>query len=116
MKRNFIKLISNQEQVTEGKEPLFNTFVSPSFVPYRKMYEAMQILEKQETEGANELELTNVMIDFIVDLYGKQFTKEELLDGLHAPDANAEIMGHIEFFAQGKLTEERKKELAKMLK
>ena len=118
MKRNFIKLIKNPKEVLNGSEPLFNTYVSPAFVPYRKMYEAVEILDKKSNgnDDVSDIELTDIMIGFICDLYGDQFSKEELLDGLHAPEANEEIEAQINFFAKGAQSDEQKKELKALLK
>lgn len=118
MKRNFIKLIKNPEEVLKGAEPLYNTYVSPNFVPYRKMYEALEILEKNSGEDSDvsQVEITNIMIDFICELYGNQFTKDDVLDGIHSPNANEEIESQIQFFAQGVQTDSQKKELKALLK
>lgn len=118
MKRNFIKLIKNPEEVLKGAEPLYNTYVSPNFVPYRKMYEALEILEKNSSDDSDvsQLEMTNIMIDFICELYGNQFKKDDVLDGMHSPNANEEIENQIQFFAQGVQTDSQKKELKALLK
>ena len=55
------------------------------------------------------------MLDMVVDIYNNQFTKDDLLDRLHAPDAVEELQGQIEFIAQGQMDEERKKELARII-
>lgn len=55
------------------------------------------------------------MLDMVVDIYNNQFTKDDLLDRLHAPDAVEELQQQIQFIAQGQMDEERKKQLAKMI-
>lgn len=48
-------------------------------------------------------------IDFIVhDIYKDKFTKQELIDGLHAPDAVETLQNQIRFVAQGYQTDETK--------
>jgi hypothetical protein len=54
------------------------------------------------------------LIDFVANkIYNKQFTKEELFNGLHAPDAIETLQRQIMFVAQGQQTDETKKFLAK---
>lgn len=48
------------------------------------------------------------MLDMVVDIYNNQFTKDDLLDRLHAPDAVEELQQQIQFIAQGQMDEERK--------
>ena len=55
------------------------------------------------------------MLNMVVDIYNHQFSKDDLLDRLHAPDAVEELQQQIEFIAQGQMDEERKKQLAKMI-
>ncbi|MFE5428168.1 phage tail assembly chaperone G [Peribacillus simplex] len=46
-------------------------------------------------------------------MYNKQFTKEDLFNGLHAPDAIQTLQEQIIFVAQGRQNDETKKFLAK---
>ncbi|TDM35190.1 phage tail assembly chaperone G [Macrococcoides canis] len=117
MKRNFIKLVENvQEVVEKNAEPKFKTFVTPSFIPLRKIYDATDIQnELENNNNLTEREQMDMMLDMVVDIYGKQFTKNELLEGLHSPDAGVELMEQMEWVVQGKMDEARKKELAKMI-
>jgi hypothetical protein len=45
------------------------------------------------------------MLDMVVDIYNNQFTKDDLLDRLHAPDAVEELQQQIQFIAQGQMDE-----------
>lgn len=117
-KRNFIKLVKvdkkgNLETDTEGN-PKYDTFLTPTQIPFRKIYDAADLMDTQE-ETKSTKENMDEMLDMVVDIYNKQFTKNDLLDRLHAPDAVEELQQQIEFIAQGQLDDERKKELAKMI-
>ena len=50
------------------------------------------------------------------DIYKNQFTVQELMDGLHAPEAIPELRAQIEFISQGELSEENEKRLKQLLK
>lgn len=120
-KINFIKLVvlDNEGNAKEDKNGNLEvkTYFTPNFIPFRKIYEATEIMEGVTEEGTQltEKEMFKRMTDFVVDVYNKQFTSDELLDRLHAPDAIEEIQAQVQFIAQGQMDEERKKQLAKMI-
>lgn len=112
MKRNFIKLVKD----VKDDKPVFDTYLTPTFIPFRKMYEAVDVQDEIENnKELTEKQQMDIMLDMVVEIYNKQFTRDQLLDGLHSPDAGQELMSQIEWVAQGKMNEERKKELAKMV-
>lgn len=89
-KINFIKLVvlDKEGNAKEGKNGDFEveTYFTPNFIPFRKIYEATDIMEGTSEDG-NELtekEMFKRMTDFVVDVYNKQFTSDDLLDRLHA--------------------------------
>ncbi|AYW46783.1 phage tail assembly chaperone G [Tetragenococcus koreensis] len=117
-KRNFIKLVQvdkkgNAVTDTEGNAK-YDTFITPTQIPFRKIYDAADLMDTQE-EAKSTKENMDEMLDMVVDIYNKQFTKDDLLDRLHAPDAVEELQGQIEFIAQGQMDEERQKKLAQMI-
>ena len=109
LKRNYIKLI---KEVKDNEECLYDTFITPHFIPFRKVYEAADLLDGNLKEEQNEIE---VMGNFICELYENQFTLDQLIDGLHAPEAVEELRSQIEFIASGAMDAEREVELKKML-
>ena len=109
MKRNYIQLVKD---VKEDGTPELETFFTPNFIPFRKVYEAVELLDSDSnSDKQNMLESFN----FIAELYNNEFTTDDLLDRLHAPDALNEIRNQIEFVSQGYMDEERKKKLKQML-
>ena len=109
MKRNYIQLIKD---VKEDGTPELETFFTPNFIPFRKVYEAVELLDSDSnSDKQNMLESFN----FIAELYNNEFTTDDLLDRLHAPDALNEIRSQIEFVSQGFMDDERKKKLKQML-
>lgn len=81
-----INLIINNEECT---------FAIP-FISARMMRKTFEV-QKVFTNKKPDPDMMDVMIDFIVDLYGKQFTRDELYDGLEASLLFPVIMGHITY-------------------
>ena len=118
-KRNFIKLIQidkkgNAVTDTEGNAK-FDTFITPTQIPFRKIYDAANLMDGASDVEKSAQENIDEMLDMVVDIYNHQFTKDDLLDRLHAPDAVEELQQQIQFIAEGQMDEERKKQLAKMI-
>ena len=118
-KRNFIKLVQvdkkgNAVTDTEGNAK-FDTFITPTQIPFRKIYDAADLMDGASDVEKSEQENIDQMLDMVVDIYNHQFTKDYLLDRLHAPDAVEELQQQIEFIAQGQMDEERQKKLAQMI-
>lgn len=110
MKRNFIKLI---EKMNENGEPQFKTYITPAFIPFRTMYEATDVKDELEGGELTERQQMDLMLDMVVSIYGNQFTRDQLIDGLHAPETLQALNEQIDWVAQGRMNEERKKELMK---
>lgn len=118
-KRNFIKLVQvdkkgNAVTDTEGNTK-YDIFITPTQIPFRKIYDAADLMDGTSDENTSAQENIDQMLDMVVDIYNNQFTKDDLLDRLHAPDAVEELQQQIQFIAQGQMDEERKKQLAKMI-
>ena len=118
-KRNFIKLIQIDKKgnaVTDSEgNAKFDTYIPPTQIPFRKIYDAADLMDGTSDENTSAQENIDQMLDMVIDIYNNQFTKDDLLDRLHAPDAVEELQQQIQFIAQGQMDEERKKQLAKMI-
>lgn len=112
MKRNFIRLIKEMKD----DKPVYETFLTPTFISFRKMYEAADVKDSVENnENQDERQAMDEMLDMVVSIYEGQFTRDQLIDGLHSPDAITILNEQIDWVATGKMNEEAKKELAKMV-
>lgn len=118
LKRNSIKLFKE----LKDDEVVTQTYFSLPFLPLSVVYEACDLMGKYEELEKENKQLTSPQIreyleemaDFIADrVYGKQFTKEELEQRLHAPDAYAALQEQIMFVAWGMQNESGKKFQAK---
>ncbi|PTI48449.1 phage tail assembly chaperone G [Staphylococcus succinus] len=120
-KINYIRLVQldKEDNAVEDKNGnfQFDTYFTSNFIPYRKTYEATDIMEGKTEDGKelSEKDMLDRMLDFLVDIYKKQFTRDDLLDRLHSPNANDEIRAQVQFVAAGQMDEDRKKQLAKMI-
>ncbi|MFP3512960.1 hypothetical protein SB775_25800 [Peribacillus sp. SIMBA_075] len=115
LKRNMIELV---KEVKEG-EILTEKFLTPVFIPFSVVYEAIDLTEEMDKsednkKSSSEKEMIDKLLDFVANkIYNKEFTKEDLFNGLHAPDAIQTLQEQIIFVAQGQQTDETKKFLAK---
>lgn len=108
LKRNMIELV---KEVKEG-EVITEKYLTPVFLPMSVTYEAIDLMA--DDEKANERDMIDKLLDFVANkIYKGQFTKDELLNGLHAPDAVKVLQEQILFIAQGEQTSETKNFLEK---
>jgi len=113
LKRNMIELI---KEVSEDGEILKSEkHLTPAFIPLTVVYQAMDLTaDMQKANAQNEKELIDRFVDFIVhDIYKDKFTKDDLINGLHAPDAMETLQDQIRFVAAGHQSDETKKFLEK---
>lgn len=114
LKRNMIELVSNPQEFAEGGEPEIKKYWTPAFIPFTKVREAMQLAaELEDNDTSNFSESVDKLADFVTSVYGDQFTKDDLYNGLHAPDAISVIQEQVFFIAQGQQSDSTKKFLAK---
>jgi len=109
-------MIELVKEVKEG-EIVTEKYLTPVFLPMSVVYEAIdmtQEIDKSDSKKSiSEKELIDKLLDFVANkVYNKQFTKDELFNGLHAPDAIQTLQEQIIFVAQGRQTDETKKFLA----
>lgn len=111
LKRHTIELV---KEVKEG-EVITETYVTPVFIPFSEVYEATDVMEDvmKNEKKKSEKEVIDLMIDFVVRIYGNQFSKEDVVKGLHGPGGNGILFDQVLFVAQGKENSETKKFLAK---
>ncbi|MFE4810611.1 phage tail assembly chaperone G [Peribacillus simplex] len=110
LKRNMIKLV---KEVKEG-EVITETYLTPVFIPFSVVYEAVDIQEDIDKNTLTEKELFDKMIDIVANkIYNKQFTIQDLLNGLHAPDAIQPLQEQVIFVSRGYQSDETKKYMEK---
>lgn len=107
-------MIELVKDVKEG-EIITENYLTPVFIPLAVVYEAIDFMsEMEKEEKTSEKELIDKLLDFVANkIYKGQFTKEDLFNGLHAPDAIRVLQEQILFVAQGQQTDETKNFLAK---
>ncbi|WP_409297756.1 phage tail assembly chaperone G [Peribacillus sp. SCS-26] len=110
LKRNMIELV---KEVKEG-EVVTEKYITPVFIPLSVVYEAIDLADGLNQEGQSEKDSMDKLLDFIANkIYKDQFTKEDLFNGIHGPNASAVLWEQLLFVTQGFQTEEAKNYLAK---
>ncbi|MEP9852106.1 hypothetical protein ABDK10_05325 [Staphylococcus aureus] len=89
------------KEVKDNGDVITESFKTPKFIPFSKLMKATKKLEKLEEKS--EMDAMDEMLEVICDLYNNQFTPDQLMDGLHAPDAVRIIRENIEFISTGEL-------------
>lgn len=116
LKRNAIELVTG----VNGEEVETKVFYTPPFIPLSVVYEAIDILDQLEPgeDGSlSERESLDALANFIAsEVYKGQFTKDELVGGLHAPDAVDELQMQLLFVARGEQSDHSKKLVGKIKK
>ena len=114
LKRNMIELV---KEVKQG-EILTETYWTPPFLPMSVIYEANDIAAEINDADPGDKDSQRQVIEqlsaFISEkAYGGQFTKKELQDGLHAPQAMMVLYEQLQFITLGQQSDETKKFLEK---
>lgn len=121
-KLHFIELITD---VKDNGEVETKVYFTPKFIPFSKLMQItdrLQEIEKleeadKEEKNQSETETIKEMFKLVAeDIYNNQFTAEELMDGLHAPEAIKTVQEQIGFISEGKITEDNEKRLKELLK
>ena len=94
--------------VKEDGELVTTTYKTKGFIPFSKLMKITKKLEGMDKLSEQEaMEETFKVI--CEDLYENQFTVEQLMDGLHAPDAAKVIEENISFLSTGELPKKEDK-------
>lgn len=111
LKRNMIELV---KEVKEG-EVVTESYLTPVFIPLSVVYKAIDLSKDiQNVTIETEKEMVDKLVDFVAnDVYKGQFTKEELINGLHAPSAVGTLEEQVIFITRGYQSDETKKFLEK---
>ncbi|CAN7410488.1 hypothetical protein LJR015_004014 [Peribacillus frigoritolerans] len=111
LKRNMIKLVKEVKE----EEVITETFLTPVFIPFSVVYEAIDLEEEMNKDNLSDKEFFDKMIDIVANkIYNKQFTSSELKNGLHAPDALEILQEQIIFVSRGYQSDETKKYMEKI--
>ncbi|WP_337227982.1 phage tail assembly chaperone G [Staphylococcus succinus] len=110
-KVNFIELIKGENENGELETEIF---VTRKFIPFPELMELTKRLEALKDKS--EMEAMQEMFKIVADLYKGKFTVEELMNGLHAPEAVETLQEQIQFVSEGYVSEEHQKQLKEILK
>lgn len=112
MSNKDIKLVTGVN-VVDGEQQLeYKTYPYPIFVKggiVKRGIELAARLEKQE-EGDFNAGVIDEMADFAVEVYGNQFTRDELIDGTQAHELMERLSGVLSYIMQGEQDKGKQKE------
>lgn len=118
LKRTAIELVTEYDEVND--EVKTQIYYTPKFIPFAVVYEAVELSERVEKVGEkkeesfSETQFFDEMADFVANkVYAGKFTTEELINGLHAPDAVQTLQEQVMFIAQGAQSPQAKKLMEK---
>lgn len=107
LKRTYIELVKNVDEVLKGGEPELEKVWTPHFIPWRTVREGMQLLMRLEQNTEDDFELIEQMEVFIAErIFGGAITVEDLQERLHAPNALEAMQRVIEFVTSGQESDE----------
>lgn len=102
LKRTYIELVKNPEEVVKGGEPEIEKVWTPYFIPWKTVRTSMQTLMELEEKGSNDFLMIEKLESVVAnDVFAGQITVEDLQERLHAPDAIKTLQGVIEFVSYG---------------
>src|SRR5699024_9615694 len=93
LKRNMIELVKNSDEVNKGGEIKTEQLWTRVHSHLKYMYEALDLSEEMANIESGKSKKSfrdamDLMMDFIANkAYNGQFTKDDLVERLHAPDA-----------------------------
>lgn len=122
LKRNYIQLVEGEN---DKGEPILETYLTPHFITADIWYESIDVMDEleqmeskqgEEDEDGNKKSMASMMkdqmdmlMDIVVKIYGKQFTKKDLRRKLHAPNMIGDLQAQVQFIAMGQQDEATKK-------
>src|SRR5690625_910725 len=114
LKRTYIELVKNPEEVLKGGEVELEKYWTPAFIPFSIVRDSLGLQSELESGELSELDIMDKLVDFVANnIYGGQFTKDDIYNRLHAPNAIEELQNQILFVAQGQQSDSTKKFLEK---
>lgn len=110
-KRNAIELVTGYDE--EKEQPITQVYFTNPFLSGRLFRNAVA-LSKELEESKDEMENLDKLLSFVAkEIYEKQFTVEELEEGLAPYKLIEELQEQVFFVARGEQSESSKKLLEK---
>lgn len=105
-KNRDLKLVTGVKKVDGEQQLEYKTYPYPIFVKGGVVKEALTLgAELEKPENGLSADLLDELADFVVELYGKQFTRDELIDGIQANDLIQTLMKPLREIVIGKQVE-----------
>lgn len=102
MAKKDMKLVTGIKTVDEEQQLEYKTYPYPIFVKGSITKQAIDL--GAELEGIEEnisSDIVDKMADFVVEVYGKQFKRDELIDGIQAHELMPKLSSVLQFVMSG---------------
>ena len=102
MKDRTLKLVTGTEIVDGEQQLVYKSYPYPLFVKGGLVKKAFEIAAEMEKSSQEKI-VQNIdkLADCVVELYGKQFTRDELIDGVQAHELLQTLNKVVEFVMTG---------------
>lgn len=105
-----MKLVTGVRTNHEGQQELeYRTYPYPIFVKgglVKKAVDLAAAMESEENEFSGQV--IDELADFVVEVYAKQFTRDELIDGLQAHEVMTKLSDVLQFVIMGEENKAKK--------
>ncbi len=97
-----MKLITGEETVDGEKQLVYTTYPYPLHAKGGLIIKAIDLAASLENaeDNINSKMITD-LADFVVEVYAKQFTRDELIDGLQVHEVLETLTGVLQFVIAG---------------
>jgi|SRR5690625_283437 len=102
MKDRTLKLVTGIEVVDGEQQLVYESYPYPLFVKGGLVKKAFEIAAEMEKSNEETIEQNiDKLADFVVEVYGNKFTRDELIDGIQAHELIKTLMGVVQFVMTG---------------
>ncbi len=115
LKRTYIELVKNPDEVKKGGKVELEKLWTPAFMAWGEVRQGVQALMEYEAKAESEFDAVDKLEEFIADVvFDNSITVDDLRKRLHAPDAIKEMRELVGFVtSQGNENDETKEFVAK---
>ena len=109
-KNRDLKLVTGVKTVDGEQQLEYKTYPYPIFVKGGIVKRAVDLASKLESQEDLSSSIVDDMADFVVDVYGNQFTRDELIDGTQAHELMEKLSEVLQLVMTGEAVKGKQKE------
>lgn len=97
-----LKLVTGIDIVDGEQQLVYKSYPYPIFVKGGLVKKAIDIAaDMEQTENTTMAQNIDKLADFVVEVYGNQFSRDELIDGIQAHELMEKLSGVLKFVISG---------------